>query len=257
MPASLNGRPGSRRRTVRVAIRLAAIAALVYVAAYVPVVPFFPVCHEEGRHRPIRYTLYGGMTDEFVQALRYQQYPEGARRVGNMIFMTVDEAVFGTWYPYAITTDAIWHVMWERLGIKRTDAFKRRVRVPAFDRQWPTCDAVRAIALEGGKWSREGPSPIWYKRRACRARRASRRVPCPDGRKGSPMGSDAAYLLTWLGLCLGLGLATGYLVATWHGREMRAYLMMWGTLGTGFGIASLVALGVYIVIAYPGIVLIY
>ena len=26
--------------------------------------------------------------------------------------------------------------------------------------------------------------------------------------------SDAAYLLTWLGLCLGLGLATGYLVAT-------------------------------------------
>ena len=67
--------------------------------------------------------------------------------------------------------------------------------------------------------------------------------------------SYAAYFLIWLGSWIGLGLATGYLVATWHGREMRAYLMMWGTFGGAFGFAAVLALIVYIFFTYPVIVL--
>ena len=54
-----------------------------------------------------------------------------------------------------------------------------------------------------------------------------------------------AYPLGLLGLFVGLGLAIGYLVATWHGREIRAYLMMWGTFGGGLGLAILLAMGIY------------
>jgi hypothetical protein len=140
--------------------------------------------------------------------------------------------------------------MRERRRVERADVTMRHVLLPAFDLDRPNCEAVREIAFVGGKWPREGPAPIWYRGAG---------MPRPEGfREGSvpmwelhdPDWSYGAYQFAWLGLCLGLGLAIGYLDGTWHGREMRAYFMMWGTFGGGIGLAAPLALVVYIVLTY-------
>ena len=213
-------------RAVRVAVRFAAMAAVFYVVAYEPIVPFFPVCWEAGTEGPVRHRLYGNMTDEFAQALNSEHFLEyRQRRVGNVIFMTLRDWIFGAWYPYSITTRAISRVLWHRHGVDQKEVFQRRVRLPEFDRHWPTCEAVREIAFVGGKWSREGPSPIWYKKAGMPRPRGFIDAEVPGWADGYPWLDPNESRLADLAMALVFGLGVGCLLATWRGSGMGRYLV--------------------------------
>jgi len=238
MPPDRQGVGTYRRRALRVAVRFVALAAVAYVIAYEPIVPFFPVCYEGGPDEPIRHTLYGAVTDEFVEALRYHQYPENRRYIGGIMLMSVEEWTLGYWFPEEITNRAIWHIIEERHGISRKALTTGVVRLPEFEFRWPTCAAVRAIVLEDGEWSREGPSPIWY---------IYAGMPRPEGfvtvraailpyrEPGPDMGED------FLAHCLKIaafGAAAGYLLAIWRERGVLRYLSMGGLYGALLGLAT-------------------
>ena len=202
-------------RAVRVTVRFLAMAAVVYVVANEPIVPFFPVCWEAGPEGPVRHTLYGNMTDEFAQGVSFQHFMEQrGRRVGNVIFMTVRDWIFGAWYPYTVTTRSISYIIWDRHGLDQKEVFQRRVRLPEFDRHWPTCEAVRAIAFVGGKWSREGPSPIWYKRAGMPRPEGFVDATLRGGEDGDPWLDPDERILVKLSMALIFGLGVGCLLAT-------------------------------------------
>ena len=238
MPPVRQGIGTYRRRALRVAVRFVALAAVAYVIAYEPIVPFFPVCYEGGPDDLVRYTCYGAVTDEFAEALHYHQYPENRRHIGGMMLMSVEEWTLGYWFPEEITNRAIWHIIEERHGIDRDDLTAGVVRLPEFEKRWPTCAAVRAIVLEGGKWSREGPSPIWYIY-AGMPRPAGfvtvRAAILPYREPGGDAGED------FLAHCLKIaafGAAAGYLLAIWRERNVLRYLSMGGLYGALLGLAT-------------------
>ena len=215
-----------RRRVLRVLVRFVAIAAVAYVIGFEPIVPFFPVCWEEGSEGPVRHTLYGGMTDEFAEAMSFQHFNEQrVRRVGNVNFMTVHDWIFGAWYPYSVMTNAISYIITDRHGIGIKEIFQRRVRLPEFDRHWPTCEAVREIAFVGGKWSREGPSPIWYKKAGMPRPRGFIDAEVPGWADGYPWLDPNESRLADLAMALVFGLGVGCLLATWRGSGMGRYLV--------------------------------
>ena len=224
-----------RRRALRVAVRLAVMAAVAYVVAYEPIVPFLPVCHEYTESGPVRRTLFGPMTDEFAATLDYREYPHKTRRVGNMIFMTVHEWTFGPWRPFGVVRDAVLVTVSRRHEFLISDIDRGRVRLPAFNHTSPTCEAVRAIAFEGGKWSREGPSPIWYDPANTprpEGFREGERI--PNWRKGEPGLDSYVRLQVDLAVLVAFGIAMGYLVGVWRDRG-RLDMLRCLSLGAAFG----------------------
>ncbi len=234
---------GVRRRALRVAVRFLAIATVAYVIGFEPIVPFFPVCHEAGPEGPVHQTLYGSMTDEFAQALSYQHFHEQrGRRVGNVIFMTVYDWIFGAWFPYNITTRAISLIITERHGIDGGDVHRRRIRLPELDRGWPTCEAVRAIAFVGGKWSREGPLPIWYKRAGMPRPAGFVDAQVPGFPHREPGGGLGEFVFACLLVAFTFGAAAGYLLAVWRERNMLRTISMGGLYASIFAVAAPVIL---------------
>ncbi len=227
---------GVRRRALRVLIRFVAIAAAAYVVGFEPIVPFFPACYEKGPDGPVRHTIYGAVTDEFAEALRYHQYPENRRHIGGMMLMSIDEWTFGSWIPDELTMWAIWRIVSKRHGLDSTQVFRRQVRLPGFERYWPSCEAVRAIALEGGKWSREGPSPIWYKGAG---------MPRPEGFVDAqvphfqyrPDGGLGEFAFACLLVAFAFGAAAGYLLAVWRERNLLRTISMGGLCASIFALA--------------------
>jgi hypothetical protein len=205
---------GVRHHTLRVLARFAVMAAVAYVIAYEPIVPFFPVCYEEGSDGPVRHTLYGPVSDEFARALRFHQYPERRRHVGGLMLMPVREWMFGFWYPNGLTTAAVWRLVSARHDLDRDAVFTRDGRLPGFERRWPTCEAVREIALVSGKWSREGPSPIWYKRAGMPRPVGFIDAQVPAHSRGDPVPDRGDLFLVDLGVAFAFGLGVGCLLAT-------------------------------------------
>ena len=238
MPPDRQGARRYRRRALRLAVRLAEVAAVAYVIAYEPIVPFFPVCYEKGPDGPVRHTLYGAVTDEFAQALRYHQYPENRRHIGGMMLMSVEEWAFGYWFPDGLTNRAIWHIVEERHSIDRDELTTLSVRLPGFQRRWPTCEAVRAIVLEGGKWSHEGPSPIWYEGAGMPRPLGFVDVWTPSLPYSEPGGDEDEKFFAYLLRMAALGAAAGYLVATWRERDVSRHLAKGGLYGALLGLAT-------------------
>ena len=227
-----------RRRVLRVLVRFVAIAAVAYVIGFEPIVPFFPVCWEEGSEGPVRHTLYGGMTDEFAEAMSFQHFNEQrVRRVGNVNFMTVHDWIFGAWYPYSVMTNAISYIITDRHGIGIKEIFQRRVRLPEFDRHRPTCEAVRAIAFVGGKWSREGPSPIWYKRAGMPRPIGFVDAQVPGYADGEPGAGLGEFVFACLLVAFAFGAALGYLLAVWRERNALRYISFGGLYASIFALA--------------------
>ncbi len=234
---------GVRRRVLRVAIRFVAIAAVTYVIGFEPIVPFFPVCHEARPEGPVHKTLYGNMTDEFAEALSYQRFHEQrGRRVGNIRFLTVSDSIFGFWFPYNITTRTISRIITERHGIDSDDVHRLRTRLPEFDRGWPTCEAVRAIAFVGGKWSREGPSPIWYKGAGMPRPEGFVDAQVPGFPHREPGVSMGEYLFACLMVAFAFGAAAGYLLAVWRERNLLRYISFGGLYASIFAVTAPVIL---------------
>jgi hypothetical protein len=224
-----------RRRALRVAVRLAAMVALAYVVAYEPIVPFLPVCHEYTESGPVRRTLFGLMTDEFATTLDRQEYPYDTRRVGNMIFMTVYEWTASPWRPFEVVRDVVLAIVSRRHGIAIRDIARGQVNLPRFNYTYPTCEAVRGIAFEGGKWSREGPSPIWYDPANTprpEGFRGGERM--PNWRKGEPGLEPNVRLQVDLAMKIAFGIAMGYLAGVWRGRD-RLDMLRCLSLGAAFG----------------------
>ena len=239
---------GFRRRVLRVLVRFVAIAAVAYVIGFEPIVPFYPVCWEEGSEGPVRHTLYGGMTDEFAEAMNFQHFREQrTRRVCNVIFMTLNDWIFGFWYPYSVMANAISYIITVRHGIDTQEIFQRRVRLPEFDRRWPTCEAVRSIAFVGGKWSREGPSPIWYKRAGMPRPVGFVDAQVPGWADGEPGGSMGEFVFACLLVAFTFGAAAGYLLAVWRERNMLRYISIGGLCASIFALAAPV---IYYIIGY-------
>ena len=190
--------------------------------------------------------MVGLTTDEFAEALRHLEQPKGKWVLGNMVFITVGEWIHGYWDPYEVTTNAIWSVLYFNRGILREDARMRRIALPEFHGIWPTCKAVRAIAFKGGKWSREGPSPIWARAGGGSLPWGFDRGRVPDWRFGYAETSFIEDLYVWLGMNIAFGIAMGYLWAVWRERGLRRNLAK----GAAFGLL----LSVVIPLAFVSVV---
>jgi hypothetical protein len=155
------------RRRLWVALLLSGamnVGTILYFAAYVPVMPLKPICSDEAASSIFAPSIEvdGEMARPFLH--EYHRMISGLDHLvhGGQIYVTL-----GTWFErdwlMNMSHRATARLLAERTGSTPRDVRDQRTGIPEFDEvrsfEWPPCDAMRKLAIEGGEWAYVGPQP--------------------------------------------------------------------------------------------------
>lgn len=135
-----------------------------YVIIYLPIVPIGPICADQETAWRIGpgVEVKGDMAWPFIHA-----YEDALSELDHLIrrrriYVTVLDWLEGSKIGEA-SRNATHRLLSEHAHIPRSDPRYPRVGVPEFDEvaegSWPSCGAMRKLALEGGEWAYTGPVP--------------------------------------------------------------------------------------------------
>ena len=128
-------------------------------------ISFEPICYYDPTVWSLGsalHTIEGDLAWDFYYAVQTTLHQNGfntrARTDGRTLVYVTPVDWWDDEMMWNVTTKAVWRILEERQGITRSDVTEGRIRVKGFESDGlPTCEALRAIAIRGGKWEREGP----------------------------------------------------------------------------------------------------